>query len=781
MNSLENVHGGGLVHRTLAAVAAAVLAATFAPAAGAESMQDFADWTAVTGSPAAASGTLHGDSVTLAGTAVLASGSTVDGSSTVFNRVDFTPPLSTADAINVNAATGNSYTLTFARPVTNPVLDVASLGSTLHFPSGTQIALLSGDAQLSVSSSDLIGQLEAPTDDANGTVRLAGSFSSLSFTTTSSAATDGVYLQVGATAADHGPPVNTSQPALSGSPVEGDTMSCSPGGWNGQQPITFAYQWLRDSAPILGSSGSSYSVATADVSHTLGCQVTASNALGRASAVAAGVFLTPTPPRSVVAPMVTAASRQVGSTFGCSTGQWTGSPTSYGFQWFRGSTPIQGASASTYRTGDDDTFLSIACSVDATNGAGPGHAVSNQVIPQPTVIGAKYYHLGASRGFLGPPTGPEQAAPGGRFRDYRGGSIYWSAATGAHEVHGLIGVKWLALGGVRGFLGYPTTDELVVKKTGRYNEFRHGVIYWSPATAAHEVHGLILEHWSRIGRVSGVTGFPTSDELVTADRRGRRSEFEHASMYWSPQSGAHEVHGAIRAAWRGDLGRWGYPITDEVPTDYGAVGAYNNFQHGEIHWSSRNGIESATRCPHWACKDGRARSTCDPARVAAGLRAEPNERLSPFERATGEAGTILKRLHFLAKGWASKGCFVHNAVGVLVRSPQWSTDDIWTADVRLEAFDVEGAKVSRTTRYIRLEIEPNNRNNTGYAHALLNGRGPSGKKIGCVLPLCGPLPRKLFSGSNIPPGTQIRFGGLIVLDSDHGFLEVHPDTEFSIV
>lgn len=159
---------------------------------------DFADWTSVAGSPAAASGMLHTGPVTLTGTGVLAPTSITNGSSAIFDRADFTPPLTTSDAINFNAATGNSYTLTFGAPVTNPVLHLGSLGSTLRFPTGTEITRLSGDAQLSVSGSDVIGQIEAPVDDANGTVRLTGTFSSISFTTMSPASVDGVYVQVGA-------------------------------------------------------------------------------------------------------------------------------------------------------------------------------------------------------------------------------------------------------------------------------------------------------------------------------------------------------------------------------------------------------------------------------------------------------------------------------------------------------------------------------------------------------------------------------------------------------
>ncbi|HWC26884.1 MAG TPA: thrombospondin type 3 repeat-containing protein [Solirubrobacteraceae bacterium] len=182
----------------MAAASVAGVLALVTGVASSQSASDFADWTTLSGELApVASGTLHSDSISFSGTAVLAS-STTDGSSTVFNRPEFTPPLPSSDAINFNAASGNSYTLSFGSPVADPVLHLASLGSTLSFPAGTRVARLSGDAEFGVSGSDVAGQLQGPTDDGNGTVRLSGRFSSIAFTTTSAAAVDGVYLQVGA-------------------------------------------------------------------------------------------------------------------------------------------------------------------------------------------------------------------------------------------------------------------------------------------------------------------------------------------------------------------------------------------------------------------------------------------------------------------------------------------------------------------------------------------------------------------------------------------------------
>ena len=116
--------------------------------------------------------------------------------STVFNRPDFTPPLPMSDAIQFIGASGYQYTLAFGAPVKDPVLHLGSLASTLTFPPGTTITRVSGDAEFGVSGNTVIGGLDAPTDDANGTVRLTGTFTSIPFTTTF-AGSDGIFIQAG--------------------------------------------------------------------------------------------------------------------------------------------------------------------------------------------------------------------------------------------------------------------------------------------------------------------------------------------------------------------------------------------------------------------------------------------------------------------------------------------------------------------------------------------------------------------------------------------------------
>ena len=94
----------------------------------------------------------------------------------------------------------------------------------------------------------------------------------------------------------------------------------------------------------------------------------------------------------------------------------------------------------------------------------------------------------------------------------------------AHEVHGAIHAKYLALGAETSILGYPTTDETGTPDgIGRYNHFQAGSIYWTPNTGAYEVHGLIREFWAANGWERNPNlGYPISDELIPDRRIGHR-------------------------------------------------------------------------------------------------------------------------------------------------------------------------------------------------------------------------------------------------------------------
>ena len=108
-----------------------------------------------------------------------------------------------------------------------------------------------------------------------------------------------------------------------------------------------------------------------------------------------------------------------------------------------------------------------------------------------SAIDDKYAQLGGAGGFLGASQGPETTCPdgSGHFRHYAGGSIYWTPETAAHEVHGLIREHWKSLGWELSWLGYPVSDEQA-SGSGRVSRFQYGRINWSQADGAIDNGGI---------------------------------------------------------------------------------------------------------------------------------------------------------------------------------------------------------------------------------------------------------------------------------------------------
>ncbi|MCZ2836681.1 DUF3152 domain-containing protein [Modestobacter sp. VKM Ac-2985] len=212
-----------------------------------------------------------------------------------------------------------------------------------------------------------------------------------------------------------------------------------------------------------------------------------------------------------------------------------------------------------------------------------------------------YRALGQADGALGPPVTWEKPTPDqvGQFQHYAGSggaSIYWTPDTGAHEVYGAIRGRWTDLGWETGPLGYPVTGERPTPDgIGRYNHFNGSggaSIYWTPTTGAHEVYGAIRARWTDLAWETGPLGYPVTGERATPDGVGRFNHFNGsggASIYWTPDTGAHEVYGAIRARWSElawEAGPVGYPVSGEYAVE---GGRRSDFQGGSIVWDRATG------------------------------------------------------------------------------------------------------------------------------------------------------------------------------------------------
>jgi hypothetical protein len=182
-------------------------------------------------------------------------------------------------------------------------------------------------------------------------------------------------------------PANTALPAISGSDVEGDTLKASNGTWTGS-PTSYAYQWEDCNAAggscseISGATSSSRKLASSDVGHTLRVVVKATNAGGTGKATSAATStVVPPAPANTAAPAVSGSDVE-GDTLKASTGTWTGSPTSYAYQWEDCNTAgaacsdLGGATAQSYTLASSDVGHTLRVIVTASNSGGHNSATS---------------------------------------------------------------------------------------------------------------------------------------------------------------------------------------------------------------------------------------------------------------------------------------------------------------------------------------------------------------------------------------------------------------------
>jgi hypothetical protein len=112
-------------------------------------------------------------------------------------------------------------------------------------------------------------------------------------TATSSAGTNS--RDSGATAVIRAAPANapvaTTRPSITGSAIQGNTLTASNGTWNGAAQITFTYEWQRcDSTgagcrSITDATSQTYSTSSLDVGNALCVLVTATNANGSSASI----------------------------------------------------------------------------------------------------------------------------------------------------------------------------------------------------------------------------------------------------------------------------------------------------------------------------------------------------------------------------------------------------------------------------------------------------------------------------------------------------------------
>jgi uncharacterized protein with LGFP repeats len=222
-------------------------------------------------------------------------------------------------------------------------------------------------------------------------------------------------------------------------------------------------------------------------------------------------------------------------------------------------------------------------------------------------INVAWDKLGGSAGALGVPTEDEHYDGDVVSQKFTGGSVSWNRASNtfttdppalADKLVGLevptdpttlINLAWRTTGGLGGPLGARQGDQTPVGDGGAAQGYAGGKIFYSPQTGAHAVTGAILSKYESIGGPTGDLGYPVGTEVDGGVPNSRVSSFSAADkpvIFWTPDSGAIVVRGPINAAWDklgGATGSLGVPTAE--PTVNGDT-VTQTFSGGDLSWNN---------------------------------------------------------------------------------------------------------------------------------------------------------------------------------------------------
>lgn len=100
---------------------------------------------------------------------------------------------------------------------------------------------------------------------------------------------------------------------------------------------------------------------------------------------------------------------------------------------------------------------------------------------------------------------------------------------------GAIYARWQELGGMNSVLGPPTSPEATGADSAHYATFDKGAMYWSPESGAQPVIGAIYDAWASLGYERGALGLPTSGEIQEPE--WVKQNFQHGTLNLDRQSG----------------------------------------------------------------------------------------------------------------------------------------------------------------------------------------------------------------------------------------------------
>ena len=221
-------------------------------------------------------------------------------------------------------------------------------------------------------------------------------------------------------------------------------------------------------------------------------------------------------------------------------------------------------------------------------------------------INAAWDKLGGSSGTLGVPIEDERYDGDAVSQKFTGGELTWNLATKtfssspaelADSLAGIevpsdattmINLAWRATGGLGGPLGARQGEQSTIGDNGAAQGYAGGKIFYSPDTGAHAVTGAILSKYESLGGATGDLGYPIGTESDGGVPNSRISSFsapDKPVIFWTPDTGAIVVRGAINAAWDklgGATGTLGAPTGEQSVSGETLT---QTFSGGEISWN----------------------------------------------------------------------------------------------------------------------------------------------------------------------------------------------------
>jgi sugar lactone lactonase YvrE len=229
-------------------------------------------------------------------------------------------------------------------------------------------------------------------------------------------------MSLATTRVAHSAPVAVGEATIkvAGSAAPGVEASINTEPYAGDTPVTLAYQWLRCDAsgehcdPISGATSPSYTLATADVAHSVRVTVTADNAQGEQSTTTTGVLVETTygALENTAAPTIEGDAHHTGLTstgpqLKASPGSWKNAPETIEYSWEDCSSATAAADCSpaggaghlareyTIKQSDAGSYLRVTVTATRADKHASAHftepyrtqAAAPESLAQPTILG----------------------------------------------------------------------------------------------------------------------------------------------------------------------------------------------------------------------------------------------------------------------------------------------------------------------------------------------------------------------------------------------------------